>query len=40
MEDYTCLLNEAMPTNYALVYEAYTVQMHISSWGEPERAPH
>jgi len=26
-----CLLSEAMPTNYALVHEAYTVQMHIPS---------
>jgi len=30
-EDYTFLLHEATPTNYAFVHEAYTVQMHIPS---------
>ena len=31
-DDYTCLLHEATPTNYALMHEAYTVQMHIPSY--------
>jgi len=31
MEDYTRLLHEATPTNYTLVCETYTVQMHIPS---------
>jgi len=26
-----CLLHEATPTSYALMHEAYTVQMHIPS---------
>jgi len=30
-DDYTCLLHEAMPTNYTLMREDYTVQMHIPS---------
>ena len=28
-DDYTCLLHEATPTDYAVVRKAYTVQMHI-----------
>jgi len=30
-EDYMSLLHEAMPTNYALIHEACTVQIHIPS---------
>jgi len=37
-DDYTymCLNHEAIPTNYALVHEACTVQMDIPSIGGPQ----
>ena len=28
-DDYTCLLHEATPTNYALICKAYTVWIHV-----------